>query len=190
MQKLENRCDLLLTQHQKWMASVTRFIVAHGMGSPHLHGYHRLTLAHFFLPEKGTIISVAPQGLYQVVNPGTPPFIPAIQEGLMTSIQTHEIMLLTHFNLGGVLLSELHRLGESRLANRLNSQLRRFDDRDLYHTLIWLCWYDLMCAHSMQPWTEELKHKSHAELESWAVARKREKRELELMIDEYLLYAC
>ncbi|EOJ6882317.1 TPA: hypothetical protein ACP4XQ_005313, partial [Escherichia coli] len=24
----------------------------------------------------------------------------------------------------------------------------------------------------------------------WAVARKREKRELELMIDEYLLYAC
>ncbi|MCN6058088.1 hypothetical protein MLE91_25455, partial [Escherichia coli] len=25
---------------------------------------------------------------------------------------------------------------------------------------------------------------------SWAVARKREKRELELMIDEYLLYAC
>ena len=61
MQKLENRCDLLLTQHQKWMASVTRFIVAHGMGSPHLHGYHRLTLAHFFLPEKGTIISVAPQ---------------------------------------------------------------------------------------------------------------------------------
>ena len=26
MQKLENRCDLLLTQHQKWMASVTRFI--------------------------------------------------------------------------------------------------------------------------------------------------------------------
>lgn len=48
MQKLENRCDLLLTQHQKWMASVTRFIVAHGMGSPHLHGYHRLTLAHFF----------------------------------------------------------------------------------------------------------------------------------------------
>ncbi|BCX40987.1 hypothetical protein FJMB80155_43510 [Escherichia coli] len=53
-----------------------------------------------------------------------------------------------------------------------------------------LCWYDLMCAHSMQPWTEELKHKSHAELESWAVARKREKRELELMIDEYLLYAC
>ncbi|END1355850.1 hypothetical protein ABLL03_004542, partial [Escherichia coli] len=92
MQKLENRCDLLLTQHQKWMASVTRFIVAHGMGSPHLHGYHRLTLAHFFLPEKGTIISVAPQGLYQVVNPATPPFIPAIQEGLMTSIQTHEIM--------------------------------------------------------------------------------------------------
>ncbi|CAM7120706.1 hypothetical protein ESCOCP327M_22210 [Escherichia coli] len=81
-------------------------------------------------------------------------------------------------------------LGESRLANRLNSLLRRFDDRDLYHTLIWLCWYDLMCAHSMQPWTEELKHKSHAELESWAVARKREKRELELMIDEYLLYAC
>lgn len=69
MQKLENRCDLLLIQHQKWMASVTRFIVAHGMGSPHLHGYHRLTLAHFFLPEKGTIISVAPQGLYQVVNP-------------------------------------------------------------------------------------------------------------------------
>lgn len=183
MQKLENRCDLLLIQHQKWMASVTRFIVAHGMGSPHLHGYHRLTLAHFFLPEKGTIISVAPQGLYQVVNPGTPPFIPAIQEGLMTSIQTHEIMLLTHFNLGGVLLSELHRLGESRLANRLNSLLRRFEDRDLYHTLIWLCWYDLMCAHSMQPWTEELKHKSHAELESWAVARKREKRELELMID-------
>ena len=55
MQKLENRCDLLLIQHQKWMASVTRFIVAHGMGSPHLHGYHRLTLAHFFLPEKGTI---------------------------------------------------------------------------------------------------------------------------------------
>lgn len=52
-----------------------------------------------FLPEKGTIISVAPQGLYQVVNPGTPPFLPAIQEGLMTSIQTHEIMLLTHFNL-------------------------------------------------------------------------------------------
>lgn len=104
-----------------------------------------------FLPEKGTIISVAPQGLYQVVNPGTPPFIPAIQEGLMTSIQTHEIMLLTHFNLGGVLLSELHRLGENRLANRLNSLLRRFDDRDLYHTLIWLCWYDLMCAHSMQP---------------------------------------
>ncbi|MEW5558614.1 hypothetical protein PAK42_26150, partial [Klebsiella pneumoniae] len=52
MQKLENRCDLLLIQHQKWMASVTRFIVAHGMGSPHLHGYHRLTLAHFFLPEK------------------------------------------------------------------------------------------------------------------------------------------
>ncbi|HBN0710940.1 TPA: hypothetical protein L1N72_004972, partial [Escherichia coli] len=44
-------------------------------------------------------------GRYQVVNPGTPPFIPAIQEGLMTSIQTHEIMLLTHFNLGGVLLS-------------------------------------------------------------------------------------
>ncbi|ELD39916.1 hypothetical protein A177_03591 [Escherichia coli KTE216] len=77
-----------------------------------------------------------------------------------------------------------------RLANRLNSLLRRFDDRDLYHTLIWLCWYDLMCAHSMQPWTEELKHKSHAELENWAVARKREKRELELMIDEYLLYAC
>ncbi|HAU9385826.1 TPA: hypothetical protein JEY07_003308, partial [Escherichia coli] len=76
------------------------------MGSPHLHGYHRLTLAHFFLPEKGSVISVAPQGLYQVVNPGTPPFIPAIQEGLMTSIQTHEIMLLTHFNLGGVLLSE------------------------------------------------------------------------------------
>ncbi|HGE5274889.1 TPA: hypothetical protein ACGG7U_005126, partial [Escherichia coli] len=37
---------------------------------------------------------------------------------------------------------------------------------------------------------EELKHKSHAELENWAVARKREKRELELMIDEYLLYAC
>ncbi len=65
MQKLENRCDLLLIQHQKWMASVTRFIVAHGMGSPHLHGYHRLTLAHFFLPEKGTIISVAPQGLYR-----------------------------------------------------------------------------------------------------------------------------
>ncbi len=61
MQKLENRCDLLLIQYQKWMASVTRFIVAHGMGSPHLHGYHRLTLAHFFLPEKGTIISVAPQ---------------------------------------------------------------------------------------------------------------------------------
>ncbi|EPW6463612.1 hypothetical protein ACWOHR_005044, partial [Escherichia coli] len=30
----------------------------------------------------------------------------------------------------------------------------------------------------------------HAELESWAVARKREKHELELMIDEYLLYAC
>lgn len=59
MQKLENRCDLLLIQHQKWMASVTRFIVAHGMGSPHLHGYHRLTLAHFFLPEKGTVISVA-----------------------------------------------------------------------------------------------------------------------------------
>ncbi|ENU1309609.1 TPA: hypothetical protein ACI7DF_004971, partial [Escherichia coli] len=28
MQKLENRCDLLLIQHQKWMASVTRFIVA------------------------------------------------------------------------------------------------------------------------------------------------------------------
>lgn len=108
----------------------------------------------------------------------------------MTSIQTHEIMLLTHFNLGGVLLSELHRLGENRLANRLNSLLRRFDDRDLYHTLIWLCWYDLMCAHSMQPWTEELKHKSHAELENWAMARKREKRELELMIDEYLLYAC
>ncbi|MDT8820542.1 hypothetical protein NXH62_18875, partial [Klebsiella pneumoniae] len=26
MQKLENRCDLLLIQHQKWMASVTRFI--------------------------------------------------------------------------------------------------------------------------------------------------------------------
>ena len=51
----------------------------------------------------------------------------------MTSIQTHEIMLLTHFNLGGVLLSELHRLGENRLANRLNSLLRRFDDRDLYH---------------------------------------------------------
>ncbi|MCN6057975.1 hypothetical protein MLE91_24745, partial [Escherichia coli] len=25
---------------------------------------------------------------------------------------------------------------------------------------------------------------------NWAVARKREKRELELMIDEYLLYAC
>ncbi|MCD4056973.1 hypothetical protein KX464_27880 [Escherichia coli] len=122
MQKLENRCELLLIQHQKWMTSVTRLIVAHGMGSPHLHGYHRLTLAHFFLPEKGTIISVAPQGLYQVVNPGTPPFIPAIQEGLMTSIQTHEI--------------------------------------------------------------------SHAELENWAVARKREKRELELMIDEYLLYAC
>ncbi|EOA1558612.1 hypothetical protein ACRV9V_005431, partial [Escherichia coli] len=24
----------------------------------------------------------------------------------------------------------------------------------------------------------------------WAVARKREKHELELMIDEYLLYAC
>ncbi|HGC1912893.1 TPA: hypothetical protein ACIYJ0_005124, partial [Escherichia coli] len=45
MQKLENRCDLLLIQHQKWMASVTRFIVAHGMGSPHLYGYHRLTLA-------------------------------------------------------------------------------------------------------------------------------------------------
>ena len=42
----------------------------------------------------------------------------------MTSIQTHEIMLLTHFNLGGVLLSELHRLGESRLANRLNSLLK------------------------------------------------------------------
>lgn len=91
---------------------------------------------------------------------------------------------------GGVLLSELHRLGESRLANRLNSLLRRFDARDLYHTLIWLCWYDLMCARSMQPSTEELKHKSHAELERWAVARKREKRELELMIDEYLLYAC
>lgn len=52
MQKLENRCDLLLIQHQKWMASVTRFIVAHGMGSPHLHGYHRLTLAHFFYRKK------------------------------------------------------------------------------------------------------------------------------------------
>lgn len=108
----------------------------------------------------------------------------------MTSIQTHEIMLLTHFNLGGVLLSELHRLGENRLANRLNSLLRRFDDRDLYHTLIWLCWYDLdVCPLHAAP-TEELKHKSHAELENWAVARKREKRELELMIDEYLLYAC
>lgn len=47
MQKLENRCDLLLIQHQKWMASVTRFIVAHGMGSPHLHGYHRLTWPTF-----------------------------------------------------------------------------------------------------------------------------------------------
>lgn len=61
MQKLENRCELLLIQHQKWMTNVTRLIVAHGMGAPHLHGYHRLTLAHFFLPEKGTIISVAPQ---------------------------------------------------------------------------------------------------------------------------------
>ncbi len=190
MQKLENRCDLLLTQHQKWMASVTRFIVAHGMGSPHLHGQELRTLAEFDGGRKGTILDELVKPLIQVVNPATPPFIPAIQEGLMTSIQTHEIMLLTHFNLGGVLLSELHRLGESRLANRLNSLLRRFDDRDLYHTLIWLCWYDLMCAHSMQPWTEELKHKSHAELESWAVARKREKRELELMIDEYLLYAC
>ncbi|VCV73211.1 hypothetical protein BANRA_00064 [Escherichia coli] len=67
------------------------------------------------------------------------------------------------------------------------SLLRRFDDRDLYHTLI-LCWYDLMCAHLHAARTEELKHKSHAELESWAV--KQEKRELELMIDEYLLYAC
>ncbi|HBN3884566.1 TPA: hypothetical protein L2I20_005029, partial [Escherichia coli O25b:H4-ST131] len=57
MQKLENRCELLLIQHQKWMTNVTRLIVAHGMGAPHLHGYHRLTLAHFFLPEKGTIIS-------------------------------------------------------------------------------------------------------------------------------------
>ncbi|EKD7912798.1 hypothetical protein OSD56_005093, partial [Escherichia coli] len=55
MQKLENRCELLLIQHQKWMTSVTRLIVAHGMGSPHLHGYHRLTLAHFFLPEKGSV---------------------------------------------------------------------------------------------------------------------------------------
>ena len=63
MQKLENRCELLLIQHQKWMTNVTRLIVAHGMGAPHLHGYHRLTLAHFFLPEKGTIISVAPQTL-------------------------------------------------------------------------------------------------------------------------------
>ncbi|HDQ6690825.1 TPA: hypothetical protein QBF43_004346, partial [Escherichia coli] len=48
MQKLENRCELLLIQHQKWMTNVTRLIVAHGMGAPHLHGYHRLTLAHFF----------------------------------------------------------------------------------------------------------------------------------------------
>ena len=107
----------------------------------------------------------------------------------MTSIQTHEIMLLTHFNLGGVLSVSYIVSGESRLANRLNSLLRRFEDRDLYHTLIWLCWYDLMWPTAMQDWTEELKQ-NHTQKESWAVARKREKRELELMIDEYLLYAC
>ena len=93
-------------------------------------GYHRLT-RHFVLPETQFIISVAPQGLYQSSTREHHRSIPAIQEGLMTSIRPMKAAALHILIWAAFYLSELHRLGENRAGKQAEQPARRrFDDRD------------------------------------------------------------
>lgn len=87
-----------------------------------------------------------------------------------------------------ILLSECVRLGQRSFANKLISLFNQFNDSNLRHKLMWLCWYDLMLDFPLDYWLNALKMKTEEQLVEWIIGRQMENWGLTRIMDDYVLF--
>ncbi|HIE5767910.1 TPA: hypothetical protein ACXN3T_002692 [Proteus mirabilis] len=102
----------------------------------------------------------------------------------MVSLIIDDRLLSYHPILVGILLSEYVRIGQRSFANKLI----KFNDPDLHHKLMWLCWYDLMLGFPLDDWLNTLKMKTEEQLVEWIIGRQMENWGLTRIMDDYVLF--